>query len=273
MTHHAIIMAAPNGARKTKQDHPTLPVDIDETVTEAKRCFEAGATVLHAHVRGSEGEHVLDSGLYLELLREMHKQVPEMLVQMTTEAVGRYTPIEQAECVFAVKPRMISMAVKEIAAENCDLELARRFYYWNLEHKVHTQHIVFDAEDLERLSDLQLQGVVPPGRLCVLFVLGKYARGQESVPADIDPFLKLKSDWEMDWFVCAFGSQEHACAMGALRRGGHARVGFENNTLLQDGSQADRSADLVDSLRAAAESEGINIAGAKETRTILGIDR
>ena len=47
-------MVAPNGARKTRRDHPALPVSIKETVEEAVQCYAAGATVLHGHVRGKQ---------------------------------------------------------------------------------------------------------------------------------------------------------------------------------------------------------------------------
>ena len=267
----AIVMAAPNGARKTKIDHPTLAVNIDETVAEAKRCFQAGATILHAHVRDKNEEHVLDAGLYRELFSEMHRQVPDMLVQMTTEAVGRYAPRQQADCVFAVKPRMISMAVREMVPETGDLDRARRFYNWTWDNRVHVQHIVFDTSDLERLFKLQSQEIIPSGRLCVLFVLGRYSEGRESEPEDIEPFLEKVGNRDIDWFVCAFGGQEHACALQALKLGGHARVGFENNLLLADGSTANHSSDLVAQLVVAAAKEGISIADAKQARSILGI--
>ena len=267
----AIVIAAPNGARKTKRDHPALAVNIPETVAEANRCFEAGATVLHAHVRDNNEEHVLDPGLYRELLSEMRAQVPEMLVQMTTEAVGRYAPAQQAECVYAVEPEMISMAVREMASEDGDLVLARQFYQWTHDNQVHIQHIVFDTNDLERLFSLQSQGVIPAGRLCVLYVLGRYSEGRESTPADIEPFLGTAQGHDIDWFVCAFGRQEHACALQALKLGGHARVGFENNLLMADGSIAGHSSDLVAQLVAAAADHGIPVADAAQARSILGI--
>ena len=69
-----IIMAAPNGARKPRQDHPALPVSIEQTVEEAVQCHAAGATVLHAHVRGKQDEHLLDVGLYQELIAEMKRR-------------------------------------------------------------------------------------------------------------------------------------------------------------------------------------------------------
>ena len=62
-------MVAPNGARKTKSDHPSLPVSITDTVSEAELCHEAGASALHAHVRGANDEHLLDIGNELSRFR------------------------------------------------------------------------------------------------------------------------------------------------------------------------------------------------------------
>ncbi len=264
-------MVAPNGARKTHQDHPNLPVSIAETVQEAVRCQAAGATVLHAHVRGRHGEHVLDPVRYRQLIRAMENHVPGMLLQMTTEAVGLYSSVQQTECVYAVQPRLISMAVREIAPVGANTALASKFYRWTCQHHVHVQHIVYDDKDLARLIELQNHGVIPGGRLCVLFVLGRYLQSRESRPADIKPFLAVKGDVPMDWFVCAFGSREHDCALEAIEAGGHARIGFENNLLRPDGSRADYTADLVTALKAAMEMRGILVADFWETQQILGL--
>jgi uncharacterized protein (DUF849 family) len=271
VSHTAIIMAAPNGARRTRADHPNLPVGIDDTIAEAARCHAAGATILHAHVRDDDAQHVLDPLRYQALFDGLADEVPDMLLQMTTEAVGRYTPQQQARCVYAVKPRLISMAVREMAGGNSDPDFARDFYRRAREQEVHVQHIVYDGDDLNRLFSLQSRGVIPGGRLCALFVLGRYLEHRESEPADIEPFLEARGDRDLDWFVCAFGSREHDCALSALRRGGHARVGFENNLLRPDGSLAENTAEQVAALRSAALSAGIEIADAARTREILGI--
>ena len=130
-------MVAPTGARKTRDDHAALPLEIDQTVHEAALCQQAGATVLHAHVRDEHGRHVLDAGLYRELIAEMDSRVPGMLVQITSEAVGRYTPAQQIECVQAVVPRMASMSLREITGGFGDTGLAQRFFAWCSEHGVH----------------------------------------------------------------------------------------------------------------------------------------
>lgn len=113
----SLIMVAPNGARRTKADHSALPMTIAETVVAAKACLEAGAGALHAHVRDLTGAHVLDAGLYRELLSEMRVAVPQMQVQITTEAVGKYTPEEQRELVYKVKPDAVSVAIREMVPE------------------------------------------------------------------------------------------------------------------------------------------------------------
>ena len=64
------LMVAPNGARKSRKDHPNLPITISEIVQEAKNCFQKGANAIHAHVRDQEGNHSLDIGLYKELIKE-----------------------------------------------------------------------------------------------------------------------------------------------------------------------------------------------------------
>ena len=127
MTRNVIIMVAPNGARKTRLDHASLPVSIEATVSEAAACHAAGASALHAHVRGSNDEHVLDAGLYRELIAEMTRRVPGMLIQITSEAVGIYTPQQQVDCIQAVIPQMVSMGLREISSnfENPGFRLVR----------------------------------------------------------------------------------------------------------------------------------------------------
>ena len=88
-----VIAVAPNGARRGKADHPRLPLTLDEIAHEAARCREAGAAMLHLHVRDAEGRHVLDAGLYRETIAAVRCAAgADFLIQITTEAVGRYAP-------------------------------------------------------------------------------------------------------------------------------------------------------------------------------------
>ena len=82
------LMVAPNGARRTKQDHPAIPVTLEETFATAQKCYAAGAESIHFHLRDADQQHLLDAGLYKEGLAELHRLLPEMHLQITTEAVG-----------------------------------------------------------------------------------------------------------------------------------------------------------------------------------------
>jgi uncharacterized protein (DUF849 family) len=265
-----IIMVAPNGARKTKKDHAALPVSIADTVSEAELCHAAGAAALHAHVRGASEEHVLDAGLYRELLAELAARVPGMLPQVTSEAVGVYTPAQQVACMKALKPRMLSMALREISSDFSDPETARAFFAWCETNAVHVQHIVYSAEQLQHFFDYRERGIIPDSQRCVLFVLGRYRVDFQSYPSDLDPFLQFDLAG-LDWFICAFGHQEQQCALKAIEAGGHARIGFENNLYLANGELADNTAQLVSSLVDALATRGMQAASGETARQLLGV--
>ncbi|WP_269584719.1 3-keto-5-aminohexanoate cleavage protein [Roseibium sp. Sym1] len=254
------IMVAPNGARRTQADHPAVPITIGETVAAAKACFEAGAGALHAHVRDADGIHVLDAGLYRELLSEMKTAVPGMLVQVTTEAVGRYSPQEQRSLVRSVEPEAVSIALREMVPDE-DTAEAAAFYGWMRDRNCAVQHILYSPEDLDRLVDLAGAGVVPGTGHQILFVLGRYTAGQQSVPADLEPFLQKleerRGSLMLDWAVCAFGHRETDCLVDAVRKGGKARIGFENNFRNRDGRVAEDNAARVRDLVAALEAENL----------------
>ncbi|MFO1175575.1 MAG: 3-keto-5-aminohexanoate cleavage protein [Paracoccaceae bacterium] len=233
------LMVAPNGATRTKADHPALPVTIAEIVACARDCHAAGADGLHAHVRDGEGRHVLDAGLYAELLAELARQVPAMQVQITTEAVSRYAPADQRRLVETLRPRMVSVALREIAAEP-DPAVTRRFFAFCAEAGIAVQHILYDPADVARLGAMVAGGAIPAEGLQVLHVLGRYSPGQVSSPDDLRAPLAAQAAAGLapDWAVCAFGRSETACLLAAVAQGGKARIGFENNLLMRDGTPA-----------------------------------
>ena len=251
MKHLPDIMVAPNGARRGRDDHPRLPVTIEQTVQDAKACYAVGAGALHAHVRDEAGQHVLDAGLYRELLEEMERQVPGMDVQITTEAVGRYTPDEQRKLVWQVAPAAVSVGLKEMLSDD-DEAAARHFYNQAAERGITVQHILYSADDLLRLRQCIERDIVPNNPdMQMIFVLGRYTKDQQSEASALLPFLKLLTAYgdQPDWAVCAFGSGETACLRAAFEAGGKARVGFENSLWDENGNIAQCNADRVTAIR------------------------
>ncbi len=233
------ILVAPNGARRGHVDHPHLPVTLEETAQTARACHEAGADGLHLHIRDAHGQHSLDAGRYLEAVAELKKQVPDLDIQITTEAAGIYGVDAQYGCLRQVRPGWASVSVREIARAP---EMADRVYGLCQDQGTRVQHILYDAEDAALLTEWQRAGIVRDGQQDRLLVLGRYSTGQVSSPEDLDQFPQDRSPW----MVCAFGPREHACLHKAAQRGGDLRVGFENSLTNSDGQPwADNAASVA----------------------------
>lgn len=248
-----VLMVAPNGARRTRADHDALPQTIGEVVATAYACFAAGADMLHAHVRDSEGRHLLDAGLYGELLAEMARTVPNMPVQITSEAAGRYTPPEQRKLLDVKKVRAISAALREITADE-DVAAQRHFYHQAQAQKTDLQHILYHPDEVMRLAAFIAEGIVPADEISVLFVLGQYAPARPGTPEDLKGFLAALEQSGLQnvrFMVCAFGQGETTCLVEAARMGGDCRVGFENNLHHPDGVLAADNAARVAEVRGA----------------------
>jgi len=270
-----LIMVAPNGARRNKSDHPALPITAPELAETAAACLSQGAAAMHVHVRDETGAHVLDADRYAEALAAIHERTNgRMLVQVTTEAVGRYSPLDQMQLVRTLRPAAVSVALREIVGAG-EAEVAT-FFAWTAEQGIGVQHILYDAADLDvfaQLHDRKGLGNVRKQRL--LFVLGRYACDQESRPEDLDAFLaglkRHRLDADAVWSVCAFGRGETAALAAAIAHGGHVRVGFENSLWNADGAMARDNAERVATIADIAASAGRPLASAEQARIILGM--
>ncbi len=268
-----IVMVAPNGARRTRADHPALPVTPAELADSAARCLEAGAAAIHVHVRDRDGRHTLDPQAYAAALAAIRGAVGDRLIcQITTEAVGRHTPAEQVATVRAVRPEAVSLALRELAPGPEDEAEAARFLAWLAAERIHPQFILYDSADVRRFADWRRRGLVPQERPFLLFVLGRYAGERGARPADLIPFLTAAAPGgglETPWAVCAFGPREGACALTAAALGGHSRIGFENNMSLASGAIASDNAALVAETVATAALIGRTAATADQARDAL----
>jgi 3-keto-5-aminohexanoate cleavage enzyme len=264
-----VVMVAPNGARRTKADHPNLPITPAEIACEAELCCAAGASVLHVHVRDHDGRHSLDPELYRAVIDAVRQRLGErMVVQITTEAVGRYGPAEQIAAVRALRPEAVSIALAELIPDDAAIDQAAAFLDWLKYERIAPQYILYAPEEVARFHDLRGRGVIPQRRPFALFVLGRYAARTEAQSRDQLPFLAAH-DAGCPWAVCAFGPREAACVLTAAGLGGHARVGFENNLWLADGGLAASNAQLVEQVAAGASLLGREVADIRATRAFL----
>ncbi len=246
------IMVAPNGARRSKTDHPALPLTLEQILATACACHRAGADGLHLHIRDAQGKHTLDVQRYGETLCALAEAVPTMRVQITTEAAGVFDTAAQYACLQRLAPAWASIAGREMAR---DAPLAARIYACAAEQGTKVQHILYSIADLHQLRRWQQDGTVGVQPLEVLFVLGAYNPPRLGRAAHLTPLLTaLPQEWR--WSVCAFGAQEQACLLAAAAVAGATaadwlRVGFENNLQSPSGSPWRDNAQAVASLLSA----------------------
>ncbi|MEM8541054.1 MAG: 3-keto-5-aminohexanoate cleavage protein, partial [Pseudomonadota bacterium] len=124
------IMVAPNGARRNKSHHEAIPISHTELVETAIACQKAGADGIHLHIRDNNAEHLLDADAYSELLELVSTAVPDMYLQVTSEAAGKYSPAEQIEMMNALQPANVSVALRELVPNNDGWSAASKFYRW-----------------------------------------------------------------------------------------------------------------------------------------------
>lgn len=265
-----IVTVAPNGAHKQAGEHPALPLTSEALAAVARSCLDAGAAMLHLHVREPDGRHSLDVGTYRTAIAAVRRAVGErMVLQITSEAAGRYQAAEQIAMVRELRPEAVSIGLREVDTPVIGEHGLADFFGWLARERVMTQVIFYNAADVQRWQALQAAGVVPEAPWFLLFVLGRYSAGQTSQPDDLLPFLQTHhadSSHREPWAVCAFGAKENACITAAAALGGHARVGFENNLRTRDGQIAPDNAALVRQVTQAAAALGRPLASADDIR-------
>jgi 3-keto-5-aminohexanoate cleavage enzyme len=253
-----VLAVAPNGGRKTKADHPALPLTANELARAAAECLERGASMIHLHVRDAEGRHCLDPDAYRAAIARICEAVGDRLViQVTSESLGLYSPAEQRAVVLETNPEAVSLALRELAPEGAGEKAFGAFLGELKQMRIHPQIILYTPGEAERLGAMAKQGLIPFDRLSVLYVLGRFALTRTAVPRDLLAYLAPHMPRFESWSVCAFGRREAACVTAAALLGGHARVGFENNLALPDGTPAASNAELVGAAANALEAVGL----------------
>jgi len=263
-----LIAVAPNGARKTKENHPSLPMTIEEIAQEAKACLDAGAAMIHLHVRDELGHHSLSVDLYQEAIEAVKLATDgQMLIQVTTEAVGKYAPDEQFGMIHAVNPDAVSIAIREIKKLD-ELDIFENFDLMR-ENNILPQIILYNDIDLAKYKYWLAEGVLPGNAYPVLLVLGKsHAQGSFEL-SDLQNPLDFPASSIM---ICAFGKEEFTAGKLAVEHDWHVRLGFENNQLLENGEEAESNADLIRQMAEYIKAQNKPLSSLEKTKTIFTPD-
>ena len=93
-----IITVAPNGAYKTREQHPEVPLTAADLAQTAKECLDSGASMIHMHVRKPDGKHLLDARAYIEATAAVRKAVGLFTEAVKTTSLPAW-PIVDVETI------------------------------------------------------------------------------------------------------------------------------------------------------------------------------
>lgn len=231
--------------------------------------------MLHLHVRRADGRHSLELEDYRAAVDAVRAAVGDgLVIQITTESVGFYTPAQQMALVRALVPETASIALREVVPDAADEAAVSGFFAWMHGASVVPQFILYDVGDVRRYLRLRESGAIARDCHWVIFVLGRYSADRQADPEELQLLLdawraRAELTADIPWMLCAFGRRERACVANAVALGGHARIGFENNIHLAGGSVAADNAALLREFVEKEKLRGNHPITAQQLRALL----
>jgi len=270
-----ILTAAITGAETTRKDQPNLPITPSEQASEAVACFEAGARVIHLHVRDDDGSPTQRLERFEESILAIRAAVPEVIIQISTGgAVGE--SFEKRLAPLALKPEMGTLNAgtlnfgDEIFINHPKdiVRLAEALKQYDVVPEVE----VYESGMIDVIARLVKKEVITHTPLHVQFVLG-VPGGMSGKPANVLYMANHLAEEipTATWAVAGIGRWHIPASMMAMTLGGHIRVGFEDNIYYHKNVVADSNAQLVARMARIATEIGRPLATPSQARAILGL--
>jgi len=270
LTGDVILTAAIVGAELTRSQTPYLPLTPAEIADEAARCREAGAAVIHLHVREDDGSNTQSSDRFAEVMDAIRRKCDCIVQPSTGGAVGM--PIDVRAGPLACKPEMATLNCGSInfgddvfVNSRPDIRaLATRMRAVGATPELEC----YEVGHVEEALALAAEGAISPP-LHFQFVLG--VKGAIPAREDVVAYMRTLVPPDATWAVAAVGRWQQPMTELAMRLGGHARVGLEDNIFMSKGVLAEGSAPLVARAAEFARSIGREPADPGRARSILGL--
>lgn len=263
-----ILTCAITGAETKKEHNPNLPVSPREQALAAKACAEAGASVIHLHVRDEAGNPSQDIARFEEVARLIHAECDVILQFSTGGAVGESTARRLAP--LSLRPEMASLNVGSINfGDEVFVNLPKDVALLAEEMKrlaIKPEIEVYDIGMLEYGASLVSKGLIPaPAHF--QFVMG--TKFGISASRENLEFMRRKIPAGSTFAVAGIGRFQMEMVKPALELGGHVRCGFEDNIYLSKGVLAESNAALVEKVVGLAKEMGKRPASPAEARKLL----
>jgi len=267
-----IITAAICGAEVMKEHNPAVPYTVEESVREAKSAYEAGASIIHLHVRYDDGTPTQDKARFKEVIDAIRAEVPEVIIQPSTGgAVGmsndeRLQPLQLIPEMATLDCGTLNFGGDEVFmnTENTIIYFAERMNELGVKPELE----VFDKSMIDMALRLHKKGYIRKP-MHFDFVMG--VNGGISGTLRDFVFMRGSIPEDATYTVAGIGRFEFPLAMAAIIDGGHVRVGMEDNVYISKGKLAASNGELVAKVVRMAKELGREIATPAEARAILGI--
>ncbi|MEA5006008.1 MAG: 3-keto-5-aminohexanoate cleavage protein [Rikenellaceae bacterium] len=267
-----IITAAICGAEVLKEHNPAVPYTIEECAREAKSAYDAGASIIHLHVRNDDGTPTQDKNRFKDVMDEIYKLCPDVIIQPSTGGAVGMTNDERLQPTELI-PEMATLDCGTLNFGGDDIfenteNTIKYFGTKMIERGIKPELEVFDKSMIDMALRLGKKGFIQ-NPMHFDFVMGVNG----GISGELRDFVFLRGSIPADatYTVAGVGRYEFPLAAAAIIDGGHVRVGFEDNVFLSKGVLAKSNGELVAKVVRMAKELGREIASPIEAREILGI--
>jgi len=267
-----IISACICGAEVTKEQNPAVPYTVEEIVREAKSAYDAGASLIHLHVRWDDGTPTQDKARFQECIDAIREVCPDVIIQPSTGGAVGMTDLERLQSTEVVPtPEFATLDCGTcnfggdeifIITDNTIMNFAKIMQ----ERGIKPELEVFDKGMIDIALKVDKKGLLEHP-LHFDFVLGV----QMSATIRDLVFMAGSIPAGSTWTATGIGKNAWNIAAATIAMGGHVRTGFEDTLYLEKGVLAKSNGELIAKVVDIAKLLGREIATPAEARQILGL--
>ncbi len=282
-----IITCAVTGSLTRPQDNPNLPITPAQIAASALDAAEAGAAILHLHVRHPDGRPSMELEHYRELVDLIRKKNSDVILNITTGPGGRFQPGDDDPKIAGPRTNLVTVErrvahILALRPEICTLDLntmtfgqevvintppyVTRMAEMIYDCGVRPEFELFDSGDINLLNDLLAKGVFRAPALANLVLGVKY--GFNATPATMMYAQNMLPRGAM-WTGFGIGRSAFPMLMQAYLLGGHVRIGMEDTIRYSRTDLVKSNAELVERARWLIEKMGGAIASPGAARKLL----
>ena len=268
-----VINAALTGMVPTKADNPFVPITMEEITADARRCVDAGAAILHLHIRYDDGSPAYERELNAALFAAVRRACPDVIISGSTS--GRvFTEIEQRAAVLDAAPDMASLTLgsmnfptqASVNAPDTIRELARRMRERNILPELE----IFDLGMADYAHYLIRRGEISPP--CYANILLGSLGTLNASAMNLAMVVQALPTGTI-WAAAGIGRFQFHVNGLAIAMGGHVRVGLEDNIWMDPETKREpaTNARLIERVVAIARAHGREIASCADARRMLSL--